>query len=136
MLTPRKSVNLEASVLRIFALMLCELQKRGVVEFERLRALVVRRIGSEGEPVFLSAPKFLFLLRRVNITLKTILLNSKLTTMQISGVYCNHPEILLPVRFNYGLDAHELNVVLGEVRRPTDKKRDSHNLGKTTLLTL
>ena len=56
--------------------------------------------------------------------------------MQISGVYSNCPEIFLPVRFNYGLDAQELNVVLGEVRRPTDKKRDSHNLGKTTLLNL
>jgi uncharacterized protein YydD (DUF2326 family) len=56
--------------------------------------------------------------------------------MQISGVYSNHPEIFLPVRFNYGLDAQELNVVLGEVRRPADKKRDSHNLGKTTLLNL
>ena len=55
MLTPRKSLNLEASVLRISALMLRELQKRGVVEFERLRALVVRRVGSDGEPVFLSA---------------------------------------------------------------------------------
>jgi uncharacterized protein YydD (DUF2326 family) len=56
--------------------------------------------------------------------------------MQISRVYSNHPEIFLPVRFNYGLNAQELNVVLGEVRRPTDKKKDSHNLGKTTLLNL
>ncbi len=29
-----------------------------------------------------------------------------------------------------------MNVILGEVRRPADKRKDSHNLGKTTLLNL
>jgi uncharacterized protein YydD (DUF2326 family) len=41
-----------------------------------------------------------------------------------------------PVIFNHGLRAHRLNVVLGEVKHPRDKSRDSHNLGKTTLLHL
>jgi hypothetical protein len=77
MLTPRKSLNLEASVLRISALMLRELQKRGVIEFERLRTLVVRRVGSEGEPVFLSALNFLFLLGRVEYHLKNDTLEFK-----------------------------------------------------------
>lgn len=54
--------------------------------------------------------------------------------MQISRIYSNYPTIFEPIDFNFGADAARLNVVLGEVRKPTDKKRDSHNLGKTTLL--
>jgi hypothetical protein len=77
MLTPRKSLNLETSVLRISALMLRELQKRGVIEFERLRALVVRRVGTDGELVFLSALNFLFLLGRVEYHLKNDTLEFK-----------------------------------------------------------
>ncbi|MER9731315.1 DUF2326 domain-containing protein [Mesorhizobium sp. M0217] len=46
------------------------------------------------------------------------------------------PTIFEPIDFNFGADAVRLNVVLGEVRKPADKKRDSHNLGKTTLLHL
>lgn len=54
--------------------------------------------------------------------------------MQISRIYSNSPTIFEPVDFNFGADAARLNVVLGEVRKPADRKRDSHNLGKTTLL--
>lgn len=56
--------------------------------------------------------------------------------MQLSRIYCNFPNIFSPIDFNFGQHAHRLNVVLGEVRKPGDKKRDSHNLGKTTLLNL
>ena len=56
--------------------------------------------------------------------------------MQISRIYSNKPQIFEPIDFNVGADASRLNVVIGEVRRPTDRKRDSHNLGKTTLLHL
>jgi hypothetical protein len=48
MLTPNKSLNLDTSVLRVSALMLRELQKRGVIEFERLRGFILRRVGSDG----------------------------------------------------------------------------------------
>lgn len=54
--------------------------------------------------------------------------------MQISRIYSNQPNLFEPVNLNFGTNAHTINVVLGEVRKPTDKKRDSHNLGKTTLL--
>lgn len=56
--------------------------------------------------------------------------------MQISQLYSNLPDILSPVVFNHGADANRLNVVLGEVKHPKDRKKDSHNLGKTTLLHL
>lgn len=56
--------------------------------------------------------------------------------MQISRVYSNIPELFSPIDFNFGTDAARLNVILDEVRKPADKKRDSHNLGKTTLLHL
>jgi ABC-3C biological conflict system middle component len=70
MLTPRKHLNLDVSVLRISALMLRELRRRGVVEFEPLRKLVVRRVGADGELSFLPALGFLFLLGKVEYHLK------------------------------------------------------------------
>ncbi|MCY0150702.1 DUF2326 domain-containing protein [Hoeflea sp. G2-23] len=54
--------------------------------------------------------------------------------MQLSRLYSNLPDILSPVVFNHGADANRLNVVLGEVKHPKDRRKDSHNLGKTTLL--
>ena len=56
--------------------------------------------------------------------------------MQISRLYSNHDEVFTPIDFNFGDDATSLNVVLGEIRHPSDLARDSHNLGKTTLLHL
>lgn len=56
--------------------------------------------------------------------------------MQISRIYSNRRQIFEPIDFNVGADASRLNVIVGEVRRPADRKRDSHNLGKTTLLHL
>ncbi|MDX8327173.1 MULTISPECIES: DUF2326 domain-containing protein [Agrobacterium] len=54
--------------------------------------------------------------------------------MQLSRLYSNLPDVLSPVAFNHGADAIHLNVVLGEVNHPGDRRKDSHNLGKTTLL--
>lgn len=70
MLTPRKNLDLDTSLLRVAALMLRELQKRGVMEFERLRSVVTRRIGRNAELMFLPALDFLFLLGRVEYHVK------------------------------------------------------------------
>src|ERR1700730_913453 len=56
--------------------------------------------------------------------------------MQISRVYSNLPRLFTPIDFHCRDDSDKLNVVYGEVRQPSDQKRDSHNLGKTTLLHL
>lgn len=52
MRTPRKHLNLDVSVLRIAAIMLRELKKRGVIDFERLRGIaegeVVLRLHDDG----------------------------------------------------------------------------------------
>lgn len=48
--------------------------------------------------------------------------------MRLSRLYSNKPEVFGPVDFTPGL-----NVVLAEIRLPENKKRDTHNLGKTTL---
>lgn len=56
--------------------------------------------------------------------------------MQISRIYSNRDDIFTPVDFNFGERSTDLNVVLGEIRHPSDHQRDSHNLGKTTLLHL
>jgi uncharacterized protein YydD (DUF2326 family) len=56
--------------------------------------------------------------------------------MQISRLYSNLPDVFSPIDFNSGDRASRLNVIYGEVRHPSDQKRDSHNLGKTTLLHL
>jgi hypothetical protein len=70
MLTPSKNLNLDASVLRISALILHELQKRGVLEFERLRIIILCRVGSDAEPVFLPALTFVFLLGKLEYHIK------------------------------------------------------------------
>ena len=71
MLTPSKHLNLDTSVLRVSAIMLKELKKRGVVEFERLRNLILRRVGPDGEIAFMPSLSFLFLLGVVEYHLKT-----------------------------------------------------------------
>jgi len=48
--------------------------------------------------------------------------------MKLSSLYTNTPNVFDPVNFIPGL-----NVVLAEIRIPQNKKKDTHNLGKTTL---
>jgi hypothetical protein len=64
-LTPKKHLDLDASLLRVSSIMLKELDKKGIVPFEQLRSLVVRRVGTNGDLVFLPALDFLYLLGRV-----------------------------------------------------------------------
>ena len=47
--------------------------------------------------------------------------------MELSRIYSNKPDIFSAVEFVSGL-----NVVLAEIRLPDNKKKDTHNLGKTT----
>jgi uncharacterized protein YydD (DUF2326 family) len=56
--------------------------------------------------------------------------------MQISRIYSNNDAVFMPIEFNFGSRADRLNVVYGEVHHPKDQKRDSHNLGKSTLIHL
>lgn len=49
--------------------------------------------------------------------------------MKLSKLYCNKD-------FNTVLFNEEFNVVLGEITKPDDSTKDSHNLGKTTLIYL
>ena len=48
--------------------------------------------------------------------------------MKLSKLYSNKPDKFTPVEFTAGL-----NVVLAEIRLPENFKKDTHNLGKTTL---
>jgi uncharacterized protein YydD (DUF2326 family) len=56
--------------------------------------------------------------------------------MQISRIYSNKDGVFSPVDFNCRDHANRLNVIYGEVHHPKDQKKDSHNLGKTTLIHL
>jgi uncharacterized protein YydD (DUF2326 family) len=56
--------------------------------------------------------------------------------MQIGRIYSNNDKVFAPIDFNFGESANRLNVIYGEVHHPKDQKRDSHNLGKTTLIHL
>ena len=51
--------------------------------------------------------------------------------MKLSKLYSNKPDLFEPVDFVPGL-----NVVLAEIRLPENRKKDTHNLGKTTLVSL
>ena len=48
--------------------------------------------------------------------------------MRLSKFYSNSPDLFAAVDFASGL-----NVVMAEIRLPENRKRDTHNLGKTTL---
>lgn len=48
--------------------------------------------------------------------------------MKLSKLYSNEPNVFTSIKFNAGL-----NVVMAEIRLPQNKKKDTHNLGKTTL---
>lgn len=76
-LTPKKHLNLDTSLLRVFSLVLKELQKRGVCEFEKLRGVVIRRVGTDGELSFLPALDLLFLLGKAEYHLKNDTLEYK-----------------------------------------------------------
>lgn len=49
--------------------------------------------------------------------------------MKLSKLYSNKPDLFIPIGFQAGL-----NVVLAEIRLPENRSRDTHNLGKTTLV--
>lgn len=49
--------------------------------------------------------------------------------MKLSKLYSNKPNLFSPIDFQAGL-----NVVLAEIRLPENRSRDTHNLGKTTLV--
>lgn len=51
--------------------------------------------------------------------------------MIFSKIYCDRPQLFLPIRFHRGV-----NVVLARVRDRKDETKDSHNLGKTLLIDL
>lgn len=48
--------------------------------------------------------------------------------MRLSKLYTNKPDVFEPVEFVAGL-----NVIMAEIRLPENRKKDTHNLGKTTL---
>ena len=48
--------------------------------------------------------------------------------MKLSKLYTNKPRFFSPIEFVPGL-----NVVMAEIRIPEDRRKDTHNLGKTTL---
>src|SRR3990172_8947599 len=51
--------------------------------------------------------------------------------MKLSKIYSNKDEIFKPIYFNEGF-----NVIYGKVKRPKEADKDSHNLGKTLLISL
>jgi uncharacterized protein YydD (DUF2326 family) len=48
--------------------------------------------------------------------------------MRLSKLYSNKPGVFAPIGFHDGL-----NVVVGEIHHPKDRKRDTHGLGKSLL---
>lgn len=51
--------------------------------------------------------------------------------MKLSKLYSNQTHLFSPIKFN-----DRFNVVLGQIRHPENYKKDTHNLGKTTLAKL
>lgn len=55
--------------------------------------------------------------------------------MKISKIYCNLPGSFGPIKFNLGsIGDPRLSIVIATITKPKDQGRDSHNLGKTSLI--
>lgn len=70
MISPHKHLNLDASLLRVAAIALRELRKRRVIEFEVLRAKVLKYVGPDADLAFLPAVNFLFLMGKIEYHIK------------------------------------------------------------------
>jgi uncharacterized protein YydD (DUF2326 family) len=55
--------------------------------------------------------------------------------MKLSRLYSNQPRLFVPISFN-GISNSEISVVFARIKKPKDLTKDSHNLGKTTLIHL
>ncbi len=55
--------------------------------------------------------------------------------MKLVRLYSNRPSVFIPIVFN-GIVDTSLSVIFARITRPKDARRDSHNLGKTTLISL
>jgi uncharacterized protein YydD (DUF2326 family) len=55
--------------------------------------------------------------------------------MKLSRLYSNQPELFGPIVFN-GVMNSSISVVFARITKPKDPTKDSHNLGKTTLIHL
>jgi uncharacterized protein YydD (DUF2326 family) len=53
--------------------------------------------------------------------------------MKLSRIYANQPTYFPVIQFN-GVTDDRLSVVFAKITKPKDRKKDSHNLGKTTLI--
>ena len=53
--------------------------------------------------------------------------------MKLSRLYTNDTKRFEPIRFN-GVTDQRLNVIFANITKPKDADKDSHNLGKTTLI--
>ena len=51
--------------------------------------------------------------------------------MKLSKIYTNKDEVFTPIHFNKGL-----NIIIGRMFNKTDMNIDTHNLGKTFLITV
>lgn len=66
MITPKKHMNLDASVLRVAALIIKEVAKRRVLNVEKLRRRIAPRVGNDIDMVFLPALSFLYLMGKIS----------------------------------------------------------------------
>ena len=55
--------------------------------------------------------------------------------MKLSRIYSNQARLFAPIAFNGVRDAN-ISVVFARITKPKDPTKDSHNLGKTTLVHL
>ena len=65
MITPKKHLNLDASVMRVAAIILRETRKRRIIEFQSLRKKLLRAVGNDSDLVILPALSFLYLMGKI-----------------------------------------------------------------------
>ena len=71
MLKTNKHLDLDRSVLRVSAVILAELRRRRMIQFDVVRALIRRRIGDDADIVLLPALSLLYLVGRLDYHIKS-----------------------------------------------------------------
>ena len=125
MLRPTKHSHPDRTVINVSLLLLKHLKLRRLEDYDRLRRYAGKAV-SGGDVLFLPALNFLYLMGLI-IVLRPTRLNTW-GPMKLSRFYSNQPDLFEPIEFVPGL-----NVIMAEIRLPENRKKDTHNLGKTTL---
>lgn len=65
MIAPDKHTNVKYSVIYISGIILKEIQQNGIIEYEDLKKVIVKKVGEKSKENFMGSLSFLYLLNKI-----------------------------------------------------------------------